>query len=264
MIKKDLTSTEIDKGLIEKWENAKNLKLEKYGVKTEEELNSIMYPEEFNLKIRLKKAAEEQGVSISEAKLEPIKEIEKSEKFKLFEAIDNYEKESNINPLSGNPGRYVWNSSSSTIYTISGQPLYPGEVFVKFDNGGQVWMMKTNGSMGYDYLNSSQTGYSYYYDRCTANWTWGYGLRIRGSQVWLYTSDGKQYGYVDSADWVNDSTRFFYCGSSMRNLMSITHYKLYYRSGLQCGYGGMICKDFNGFIDTNITNVTHINNVSVY
>lgn len=58
---------------------------------------------------------------------------------------------------SSSNGIYVINRSGRTLYTASGQPLYHKEVYVKFPSGGKIYMMKTNGTMGYEYLNSTDS-----------------------------------------------------------------------------------------------------------
>lgn len=254
-------------GLKEKMDNAKKLRLinlAKIGINSEEELESIIHDEKFSIKNRLAKLAKTKNVSLNEMssnELEPIPENEKCEKFKAYEQLTRelYSK-NNLSTLSdSSKGIYVINRSGRTLYTASGQPLYHKEVCVKFPLGGKIYMMRTNGTMGYEYLNSTDSSDSNF--RTFKDMVWihnvpYYALLCRGSKVDLHYYDGSYFGYIDYEDSVSDrygTPPLYSAANSNHLLMSIYGYSVYgqYHS-------------FNGFVHTKLNIATGMDNLAVY
>lgn len=254
-------------GIKEKMDNAKKLRidyLKKIGINDEEELESIIHDEKFSLKNRLSNLLKRKNISsneISNTELGPIPEDEKCEKFKAYEKLQNelyFKNNSNILAKSSE-GVYVVNRSGKTLYTVSGQPLYHKEVCVKFPLGGKIYMMRTNGTMGYEYLNStdsSDSNFTTFFKMEWANFEPPYVLRCRGSKVDLYNYDGKYFGYIDYEDTVTrkyGKTSFYTAANSNHLLMSIYGYYLYGKY-----------YSFNGFVHTKLNIATGMDKLAVY
>ncbi len=126
-----------------------------------------------------------------------------------------------------NTGIYIVNRSGKTLYTVSWQPLYHKEVCVKFPLGGKIYMMRTTGTMGYEYLNSTASSDSNF--RKFSDITWMahvlyFCLRCRGNKVYLYDYNGKYFGYIDYENDVteryNPNFPYYHAANSNPLLMS--------------------------------------------
>ena len=251
----------IHPGLIEKMQNAKNLRAEQLasiGITSEEELEKILHPEKFSIKSRIDSQCKKYGIGVNDVELLPIPDEEKSEKLKALEALDQilyHSKERNFTN-----GTYCVNSSGRTLKVSSGEVIYPREVVVKEYNSSKVYMMKANGSMTIDYLISNDMSQSNFKEFNAVQWYdtpgIGYCLKCRGSKVDLHYADGTYLGWIDSEDLVADvpwTGRAYKCGASNHLLCSITEYKVY----------GSVRKH-DGWVKTNLNLATSYYNLNIY
>ena len=254
-------------GLEEKAANAKKLrliKLKEIGIDSEEELESIIHDEKFSIKNRISNLAKKRFSSLNSVdvnELGPIPENEKSEKFKAYEKLMNESlPKTEISTLSTNAGVYVVNRSGKTLYTVSGQPLYHKEVCVKFPLGGKIYMMRTNGTMGYEYLNSTDSSDNNFTKFSNMEWMYHvlyYCLRCRGNKVDLHDYNGNYFGYIDYEDDVSERNNpngpYYHAADSNPLLMSIYGYSVY----------GSYHK-FDGFVNTKLNIATGMDSLAVY
>lgn len=215
------------------------------------------------MKNRLSNLAKRKNISLNSVdpnELGAIPESEKCEKFKAYEKLMNELAPQTAPSIRASTGIYVVNRSGRTLYTVSGQPLYHKEVCVKFPLGGQIYMMRTNGTMGYEYLNSTDTSDSNF--RKFSDMTWMahalyFCLRCRGSKVDLHDYSGNYFGYIDYEDDVseryNPNGSHYHAANSNHLLMSIYGYSVY-----------DVYYSFNGYVNTKLNIATGMDSLAVY
>lgn len=255
----------IEPGLLEKEKNATKLRLKmlsSIGIKDDEELDKILHDEKFNIAKRLSNIPQFTQLANSNIKdiLTPIPEKEKSQKLKEYEELQKMSSNDDnnltlstvmVNSTLSTNGVYMINKTGRTLYTTSGQPLYYKEVCVKFPSSGKIYMMRTDGSMGYEYLNSSDSADTNFRKFNEMHWK-GYGhLSCRGSKVDLYDYNGNYFGWIDYEELVIGSN--YYAASTNLLLMSIHYYSVY----------GSIYT-FDGFVHPKLNVATSMDKLAVY
>ena len=241
----------IEQGLLEKEENAKKLRLKKLksiGISSEEELESILFDEKFNLENRLSEFKDTKNYK--ENILTHISEDEKCEKLKAYEKMIK-EEFSILDNLKEEKPFYAINKTGRTIYTDSGQPLYNKEVCVRFPYGGRVYMMRTDGSMGIEYLSSTDSSEGNFRRLNDMLWT-GYGHLISRANVRLFDYNASYIGYTPASNMFKGGGMWVLSSNPL--LISIMDYtkngKWYY--------------NFDGFLETNLNMATHMDRLNVY